>query len=134
MFADDTSLFSVAHDPKITSLSLNEDFLKINQLSYHWKMLFNPDTSQQAQERVFSRKKNITTCGTIFFNNFLIVKENVQKHLGLLLDTKLNFLIHINEKMKKVNKGISVIKKLNLSLPHSSLITIYKSFVRPHLD
>ena len=34
LFADDTSLFSVVHDPKITSLSLNEDLLKINQWTY----------------------------------------------------------------------------------------------------
>ena len=63
-----------------------------------------------------------------------IVKENRQKHVGLLLETNLNFLTHINEKIKKANEGISVIKKLNLSLPCSSLIRIYKSFVRPHLD
>ena len=49
------------------------------------------------------------------------------------MDTKLNFLTHINENIKKANTGISVIKKHNLSLPRSSLITIYKSFVRPHL-
>ena len=34
LFADKTSLFSVVHDPKTTSLSLNEDFLKINQWTY----------------------------------------------------------------------------------------------------
>ena len=95
-------------------------------------MLFNTDTSKQAQEMVFSRKKNITIHWTIFFNNFPVVKENIQKDLGLLLDTKLNFLTHINEKIKNENKGFNVIKKLNLSLPGSLLITIYKSFVRPH--
>ena len=35
--------------------------------------------------------------------------------------------------MKKAIKGISVIKKLNVTLPRSSLLTIYKSFIRPHL-
>ena len=59
--------------------------------------------------------KNITTHENIFFSNLPIVKKNTQKHLGLLLDAKLNFLIHINEKNKKVNKGISVIKKFNIS-------------------
>ena len=42
-------------------------------------------------------------------------------------------MAHINEKIKKVNKGISIIKNLNLQLPLSSLITIHKYFVRPHL-
>ena len=31
-------------------------------------------------------------------------------------------------------KGICIIKKLGNVLPRKSLITIYKSFVRPHLD
>ena len=42
----DTSLFSVVHDPKMTSLSLNEDLLKINKWAYQWER-FNPDTSKQ---------------------------------------------------------------------------------------
>ena len=96
-------------------------------------MLFNPDTSKQTQEIVFSHK-NIIPHGTIFFRNLLIVKKNIQKHLGLFLDIELNFLAHLNEKIKKANKGISIIEKFNLSLPCSLLITIYKSFVRPHMS
>ena len=41
---------------------------------------------------------------------------------------------HINKNLKKATKGINVIRKINLSLPQSSLLTINKSFVRPHLD
>ena len=35
---------------------------------------------------------------------------------------------------KQVYKGIGVIKKLNNVLPQNALLTIYKSFVRPHID
>ena len=38
---------------------------------------------------------------------------------------------HINE---KISKEIGVIKKLSNMLPRHSLVTIYKAFVRPHLD
>ena len=31
-------------------------------------------------------------------------------------------------------KGLGIIRKLNKALPEHSLITIYKSFVKPHLD
>ena len=120
--------FFVVRDPKTTSQSLSEDLSRINRWASQLKMLFNPYTSKQTQVLVFS------TQGTVFFNNRPIVKKNIWKHLGLFLDTKLNFLTHINEKNKKANKAISVIKKLNLSSQLSSLITIYKSFVRPQLD
>ena len=61
-------------------------------------------------------------------------RRNTQKHLWLYLDAKLNFSEHMNEKIRKGIIGISVIKKLNVTLPRSSLLTIYKSFTRPHLD
>ena len=35
-----------------------------------------------------------------------------QKHLGILLDDKLNFKQHIYSAISKVNKGISVLKNL----------------------
>ena len=97
-------------------------------------MNFNPDVAKQAQEVVFSREGIATNHATVYFNNDLVIRENFQKHLGLFLDSNLNFSGHINEKIKKATKGINVIRKMNLPLPRSSLLTIYKSFVRPHLD
>ena len=35
---------------------------------------------------------------------------------------------------KKINKAISLLRKLQNNLPRAPLVTIYKSFVRPHLD
>ena len=83
----------------------------------------------------FCSLKGITTNhATVYFNNAPVIRGNFQKHLGLFLDSKLNFFDHINEKIKKATKGINFVRKMNLSLPRTSLLTIYKSFVRPHLD
>ena len=84
-------------------------------------------------EIVFSRKKNPCNHNEIYFNNMPLNWKNTQKHLGLYLDAKLNFSEHINEQIKKAVSGISVIKRLNVTLPRSSLLTVYKSFFRPHL-
>ena len=54
--------------------------------------------------------------------------------LGLFLDSKLDFFDLINEKIKKAMKRINDIRKMNFLLSRSTLLTIYKSFVRPHLD
>ena len=35
---------------------------------------------------------------------------------------------------KKVNKTVSLSRKIQNKLPRVPLITIYKSFIRPHLD
>ena len=97
-------------------------------------MIFHPDVSKQVQEVVFSRERITTNHATVYFNNDPVIRENFQKHLSLFLDSKLNFSGLINEKIKKTTKGTNVIRKMNLSLPRSSLLTIYKSFVRPSLD
>ena len=39
-----------------------------------------------------------------------------------------------NSAVSKVNKGISVIKKVRHNLPRKSLVTIYKAFLRPLID
>ena len=63
-----------------------------------------------------------------------MIRENIQKHLGLLLNSKLNFFDCINEKVEKVTNGVDIIRKMNLLLPRFSLLTKYKSYIRPHLD
>ena len=57
-----------------------------------------------------------------------------QKHLGMFLDTKLDFEEHLKNIFSKVNKTIGLLRKLHQILPRSPSLTIYKSFIRPHLD
>ena len=58
LFADDTSLFSVAHDLNTSASDINIDLKLISDWAFRWKMSFNPDPRKQAQEIIFSRKKN----------------------------------------------------------------------------
>ena len=52
----------------------------------------------------------------------------------MFLDDKLNFEKHLKYITNKVNKSIRLLRKLHMILPIRSLVTIYKSFIRPHLD
>ena len=61
-------------------------------------------------------------------------KVNEQKHLGLILDSKLSFERHVNEKIMKAKKGIGIIKYLSKFLPIKTLGQMYKALVRSHLD
>ena len=124
----------MVHNSAVFSAFLNDELPEIFCWAYQWKMIFNPYVSKQAQEIVFSHKANASNHKTVYFKSLPVIRKNIQKHLGLFLDSKLSFLDHINEKTKKATKGVNVIRKINLLLPLSSLLTIYKSFVRPHLD
>ena len=97
-------------------------------------MRFNPDPKKQAQDVVFSRKINKIDHPPLCFNENLVKSSSTQKHLGMILDTKLDFSLHLKNAQNKVNKTIGLLRKLPHTLPRTSLITIFKSFIRPHLD
>ena len=134
LFADNTSLFSVVRDIKTSATHLNNDLRKISNWAFQLKMSFNPDPSKQAQEVIFSRKLQKISHPSIYFNNIPIEQVSSQKHLGMILDAKLNFQENIKNLLTKVNKTIGLLRKLQNILPRGSLLTIFKSFVRPHLD
>ena len=97
-------------------------------------MQFNPDPNKQAQEVHFSKKSCIDNSLPITFNNTNVSTCTSQKHLGLLLDGRLNFNEHIQSKLSKCYKMIGILKRLSVNLPRDALLKIYKSFIRPHLD
>ena len=93
LFADNTSLFSVIHDSNTSTLELNSDLTKKTRWAFQWKMSFNPDPKKQAQKVIFSRKSKIILHPPIVFNNNNsnnVMQTVSQKHLGIILDTRLS--------------------------------------------
>ena len=134
IFADDTSIFSAVQDQFESAGKLNRDLVRISEWACQWKMSFNPDPSKQAVSVYFSKRGVPANAPNISFNNSPMVFFDSHKHLGLILDDKLTFDHHLREKIAKANKGIGVINKLRKFLPRNSLVTLFKAFVRPHLD
>ena len=134
LFADDTSLFSVIHDVDASANELNNDLYQINKWAFQWKMSFNPDPSKQAQEIIFSRKTKKICHPSLRFNNSIVSQFLYQKHLGKFLDARLTFEEHLKVITTKVNKTIGLLRKLQKTFPRPVLMTMYKAFVRPHLD
>ena len=52
----------------------------------------------------------------------------------MILDEKLKFESHLKEKSSKLNKGIGAIEKLQNTLSRQTLLIVYKSLGRYHLD
>ena len=71
---------------------------------------------------------------SVYFNNIPVHSISVHKHLEMLLDEKLSYEHHLKSVLNKVKKTIGLLRKFQQILPRQSLITIYKSFIRPHLD
>ena len=97
-------------------------------------MSFNPDPHKQAQEVIFSRKLNKLNHPSLNFNNTVVIQSTNHKHLVMILVTKLDFQEHLKDKLSKISKTIGLLRKLPKILARAPLFTIYKSFIRPHLD
>ena len=132
-FADDTMLFSVVKDPEISANNLNHDLNIIHQWAHQWKMEFNPDPTKQATEVLFSCKKSSPIHPQLILNGTTVAKVNEQKHLGLILDSRLSFEKHLNEKIIKAKKNLGILKHLSKFLPLKTLDQIYKALVLSHL-
>ena len=126
--------FSKVLDVNESAKKLNFDLEKISEWAFQWKMQFNPDPNKQANEVTFSRKSEVHSYPPLTFNNNDVKKCPHQKHSGIVLDSKLDFIIHVDNKIKKSYKIIGLIKRLSVCVPRKALLTIYKSFIRPHLD
>ena len=96
-------------------------------------MIFNPDLSKQAQEVIFSRKIKILLHPTLLFINIPLSNRLFQKHLRLTLNIKLSFSEYIKSITKKISKTMVLLRKFQQILPSSSLLTIYKTFIRSRL-
>ena len=54
----------------------------MNNWAFKWKMNFNLDPNKQAQEIIFSRKKNYLTAPVAHFDNRPVKLTQLHKHLG----------------------------------------------------
>ena len=117
-----------------STTNLNNDRNKIKNWALPWKINFNPDQSKQAQEVIFSRMLQKTNHNQVYFDHNYVKQVPFQKHLGMYLDTKLNFQEHLNNVLSKLNKTIGLLRKVQDFSPRQYLVTVYKVFIRPHLD
>ena len=140
LFVDDTSLFTVVYDVDIAADKLNRvnrDLDIILNWAHQWKMQFNPDINKQAIQLSFPRRKvqlGAVVDPPIFFSGSEVTIKPEHKHLGKILDSKLNFYGHIQEAIIKIRRGIGNIRFLSKYVSRDVLDQIYKLYVRPLLD
>ena len=134
LFADDSSLFIKVRDIDTAQRLLSTDLETITSWAHQWKMQFNPDITKQAIEVIFSSKYKKVEHPPLFFNEIPVAREDSTKHLGIILDSKLNFRKHILEALDKAKNGLSLMKFLAKYLNRNCLELTYKMHVRPYLE
>ena len=67
-------------------------------------------------------------------NNVSVKYVPFHKQIHPILDAKLEFNENFDSVLTKVNNKKILLEKFQNFLPQNSLLTLYKNFVRPHLD
>ena len=130
IFADDTTL--CMRGDNINDLVTRANF-ELEQF-YDWatanRLTINTD---KTFTMTVTNKRLPTTLPAVTINDITIPSQFSGKLLGFTIDNKLSFKLHITNICKKVAKSTGIIYKLQKYLPTSSLISLYYTFVYPHL-
>ena len=122
LFADDTSLFNVAHSKNTSANELNSNLKKINNCAFQLKMSFNPDPSKQVHV-ILGRNLKKVPHPPLVFNNANVCQYKPQKYF-IILDSKLTSEEHYKTVLSKTNRTIGFLRKLQNLLPREALITV----------
>ena len=129
LFADDTKLFGLANSPEDTS-TLQNDLDLLHNWSKTWLLDFHPDKCKIL--RLGNRNNKPLQQYTL--NNTILEDTSCEKDLGVWIDSKLNFNMHIDEKVKKANCIMGIIRRSFRYLNCTTFSQLFKSMVRPHLE
>ena len=148
LYADDSKLFSYildSHDNQHTQVSIQEDINTLCHWSDRMQMSFNVDKChrlhmgnsntqyQYSLPKISSLKKtNSSISYTYTFHP--LKKVTSEKDLGVTVDDRLDFKLHISQKIAKANSMIYLIKHYFKYLDADMLKLLYKSLIRPHLE
>ena len=130
LFADDTKLLREI-TKKIDALSLHYDIMKLEKWSNDWLLKFNP------------KKCHVLTLGkfenTMYTHRYKVYEKeiehvDVEKDLGVFMDSELSFHDHITKKVNKANSLVGIIRRCFSFIDIDTFKKLYSSFVRPHLE
>ena len=83
---------------------------------------------------IFTNRQKPEIIPPIYLNNAIIKQENSVRFLGVILDNKLKFNLHIDHICNKVSKSIGILYKLKNVTNQKCLTSMYYSLVYPYLS
>ena len=127
MFADDTKLFArVTTDREVSELQTDIDALAA--WSRTWLMPFNDEKCKVLHIGPVTLSARYTIGDT------LLSCTEVEKDLGVLIDSELKFKQQAAAAVAKATQLLAVIRHSFALLDERPLPILYKSLVRPHLE
>ncbi len=131
LFADDTSLFDSGETFYDSASRINEDLETISNWAKKWKIKIN---ANKTEGLLISRTGRCYATPKILLNGCHVSFVTSHKHVGIWLNTKLDWKTHIENLASKANKRMGILRKFKYVLPRHVLNQIYLSYIRPLME
>ena len=83
---------------------------------------------------IITRKRNRPNQPNFILNDETISESQNPTHLGVTINNKLSWSVHINMAIAKADIRLSVIRRWRNQIPRPCRETLYKTIIRPVLD
>lgn len=130
LFADDTLLTTSADNIDDAITKLNEDLINLSQWLKYNKLKLNIDKTKY----MIIGNKKLATPSKVKIDGLCIEEVSTYKYLGVVLDNKMTFKHNLDYVAKKIAKKVGFLGRLSNKLTSSSILTIYKTIIAPHID
>ena len=124
LFADDCKLYGA----KLLNGKTKSDLEQLEQWSYKWQLPFN---TKKCKTMHFG---NTNSKQSYSLNGHILETSSQEKDLGVIVDVDLKFHVHTASVIKKANQLLGVIKRSYKSRDPHTILLLYKSMIRTHLE
>ena len=133
LFADDTTLCFNNPDLSILNETCNSELEKFFSWTICNRLSINYDKTFIISVSNLFTNTNLPNTGDIILNGSAIKTENSCKFLGVFIDKKMKFDVHIQYISKKISKNIGILFRIRDLVPHQVLKSLYYSYIYPYL-
>ena len=130
-FADDTSIFIKGKSLIDISQTMSSEMINVTEWLRNNMLTLNLSKTKCMVMTSRGKRYNDTECNIIVENVTIELVTNY-KFLGVVLDDKFTWKLHINHVTSKVSRGLGILLKARRILDKDSLITLYNALIKPY--
>ena len=134
MFADDTQIETSGYDINVIAEKLNKNLENVSTWMSANKLTLNKTNTEYMIIGSNKRVKHIDTEPCLHVKDRKINRVKITKSLGIIIDENLSWNAQVDQITKKVNSGLSILRRLRDIVDFKTLITICLSIIQPHFD
>ena len=131
LFADDTCLFMSHEDPKTLEDLVNSELENIDQWLIDNRLSLNVDKSCFL---LFTGKTRFQQDFKICISDKEVSRVSAAKYLGVHIDDKLNWQLHLSHVLTKIKQGLGALRKIKHVISPFDLTSLYYAFIQSHLQ